>query len=216
MEPAAESLRTFSLDILARVHSIANRPTVATKQELMEVGCRLFHFLLYQSPMLTLKCPDGLENLEAMLHVIRTFGDELPPACQNTCEEAWPVFDIFLSKYGSEYDIAEHTTRVLRHGINLFGSAALPIADSVMARMSVAFETTGFPSYLWIGGKVIGRFGNEESISLRASFQQLYERSTNKVVAFLQVKLPGDIPDGMHRSPLERIYMKLMATFTQC
>ena len=42
MERAAESLRTFSLDILTLVHSIANKPIVATKQELQEVGSQYF------------------------------------------------------------------------------------------------------------------------------------------------------------------------------
>jgi transportin-3 len=147
-----------------------------------------------------------------MLHVIHTFGDELPAACQNTCKEAWSVFDTFLSKYGSEYDIAERTTRVLRHGINLFGPSALPIADSVVTRMTAAFEATGFPSYIWIGGKIIGRFGNEEKPTLQAAFQQLYERSTNKVVALLQVKSPRDIPDGEPSASNLHDFRSLIAT----
>lgn len=36
MERAAESLRTFSFDILAQVHTITNKP--ATRQELQEIG----------------------------------------------------------------------------------------------------------------------------------------------------------------------------------
>ena len=140
---------------------------------------------------------DGLENLEMMLHVIHTFGDQLPAACQSSCQQAWSVFDAFLSKYGSEYDVAERTTRVLRHGINLFGRSALPIADSVVTRMTLAFETTGIPSYLWIGGKMIGRFGDEENPALQVALQQLYESSTNKVATLLQVKSPRDIPDGV-------------------
>jgi transportin-3 len=40
MERAAESLRTFSLDILAQVHSIASKSTVATRQELLDVGSK--------------------------------------------------------------------------------------------------------------------------------------------------------------------------------
>jgi len=40
MERAAESLRTFSLDILAQVHAITNKPTVATKQELQDVSSK--------------------------------------------------------------------------------------------------------------------------------------------------------------------------------
>jgi transportin-3 len=145
-----------------------------------------------------------------MLHVVQTFGEELPAACQNSCEEAWAIFDAFLSKYGSDYDIAERTTRVLRHGVNLFGSSALPIAPSVVARMSIAFEATGFPSYLWIAGKIVGRFGNEEDPNLRASFRELYERSTSKVVTFLQVKSPRDIPDGMRQFCSPQLKLTLM------
>ena len=139
---------------------------------------------------------DGLENLEVMLHVIRGFGEELPATCQDSCQEAWTIFDSFLQKYGSNYDIAERTTRVLRHAINLFGKAALPIAPSVVARMSVGFDSTGFSSYLWIAGKVISTFGNEETQTLRTAFRELYERSTNKVVFLLQTQSPGDMPDG--------------------
>ena len=41
---------------------------------------------------------DSLECLETMLSVIRTFGDELPAACQTTCQEAWSCLDLFISK----------------------------------------------------------------------------------------------------------------------
>ncbi|KAG5647647.1 hypothetical protein DXG03_009000 [Asterophora parasitica] len=176
MEQAAESLKTFSLDILGQVHAIANRQTAATAEELLNVN-------------------NGLENLEIMLHVIRSFGEELPQACRGTCEQAWLVCDAFLQKYGSNYDVAERTTRVLRHGISLFANSALSVASSVVGRMLLSFESTGYPSYLWIAGKVIGAFGNEEDPALRGSYQELYERSTNKVFSLLQVKTPGEIPD---------------------
>ncbi|KAG6853580.1 hypothetical protein C0991_003104 [Blastosporella zonata] len=176
MERAAESLRTFSLDILGQVHTIAGRQTVATQEELVNTN-------------------DGLENLEIMLHVIRSFGEDLPAACQNTCQQAWLVFDAFLAKYGSNYDVAERTTRVLRHGISFFGNAALPVASAVVERMSLAFESTGYASYLWIAGKVIDAFGDEENQALRVSFRTLYERSTAKVVSLLQLKSPSDLPD---------------------
>lgn len=137
-----------------------------------------------------------MANLEVMLHVIGSFGEELPPACLNTCQEAWAVFDAFIARYGFDYESTEHVTRVLRHGINLFGSTALPVAPAVLARMASAFEVTGMPSYLWIGGKLLGRFGNEEDPVLRDCFRQLYERSTKKVVALLQERSPNSMPDG--------------------
>ncbi|KAJ7492711.1 armadillo-type protein [Mycena latifolia] len=176
MVRAAESLRTFSVDILAQIHAVTIKPTVISREELQDVG-------------------NGLENLEVMLHVIQGFGEELPPACQTSCEEAWAVLNAFLSKYGADYNIAERTTRVIRHGITLFGEAALPVVPSVIARMSFAFEATGYPSYLWIAGKMIHRYGNEEDMDLRGSFQEIYERSTNSIVSLLQSKTPSDIPD---------------------
>jgi transportin-3 len=44
MAQAAESLRTFSVDILARIHAATNKPNI-TKRELEEVGgkyCEIF------------------------------------------------------------------------------------------------------------------------------------------------------------------------------
>lgn len=131
-----------------------------------------------------------------MLHVIRSFGEVLPNACRNSCQETWTVFDGFLTKYGSDYSLAERTTRVLRYGVSLFGASALPVAPSVVARMSFAFEATGIPSYLWIAGKIIGEFSSEEDPTVRGAFREIYERSTNKVMSLLQTKGPGDIPDG--------------------
>jgi transportin-3 len=140
--------------------------------------------------------PDGLENLEVMLHVIQGYGERLPATCQNTCEEAWTIFDAFILKYGSNSDLAERTTRVLRRGIDLFGKSLLPIAPSIIARMSFAFEATGFPGFLWIAGKVIGRFGYEDDHNWRGAIQEIFERSTAKVAAMLQVKSPRELPDG--------------------
>ncbi|KAG2074990.1 ARM repeat-containing protein [Suillus decipiens] len=176
MEKAAESLRTFSLDILSQIHSISSKSTAVTKQELKEVGY-------------------GLENLEVMLHVVGPFGDQLPAACQNSCQEAWSVFDIFISKFAFDYDTSERVTRVLRHGITLFGQNALSVASSVLSRMVTSFEATGFSSFLWISGKIVGRFGHESDPVLRNAFQNLYERATNKVVSLLQSKDSRDIPD---------------------
>ena len=139
---------------------------------------------------------DGLENLEVMLHVIQGYGEDLPPACQNTCQDAWLVFDNFLFKYGSNYDLAERATRVLRRGIDLFNKSALPVATSVIARMSFSFEATGYPSFLWIAGKIIGRFGYEQNSNFRGAIKELFERSTTKVASLLQVKTAGEIPDG--------------------
>ncbi|RPD64848.1 ARM repeat-containing protein [Lentinus tigrinus ALCF2SS1-6] len=178
MEQAAQSLRTFSLDILGRVHQMTVKTTPATKEELVLIG-------------------NDLENLEVMLGVIQSFGEQLPTACQNTYQEAWAVFDPFVAKYGTDYHICERTTRVLRLGLGFFGSATLPIIPSVLTRLGVSFEATGFSSYLWLVGKIVARYGNEEDLAIRAAFKDVYERSSSQLFAILQQKSPQMIPDVM-------------------
>ncbi|KAK0478249.1 armadillo-type protein [Armillaria novae-zelandiae] len=167
MERAAESLRTFSVDILSRVHDVTNQATV-TKEEMQRV------------------C-DGLENLEAMLYVIQSFGEDLPAACQNTCEQTWA--------YGTEYEVAERTNRVLRHGITFYGQAARPVAVSVLTKMSYMFDTSQVSSYLWIGGKIVEGFGASGDNAIQAACREIYERSTQRMIILLQTKQATEIPD---------------------
>jgi transportin-3 len=149
---------------------------------------------------------DGLANLEVMLHVVGSFGEHLPASCQGTCQEVWPVFDAFLAKHGSDYDSAEHVTRVLRHALNLFGEAVLPIAADVLERMSTSFASSGLSCYLWIAGKVHSRFGNEEDPVLRDAVRDVYELSTQKLLAMLQEKSAAMLPDGEHLPLLFAIF----------
>jgi hypothetical protein len=145
-----------------------------------------------------LRTKDGLANLEVMLHVVGSFGEHLPPSCRGTCQEVWPVFDAFLVRHGSDYDSAEHVTRVLRHALNLFGEAVLPIAADILGRMSASFASSGLSCYLWIASKVHGRFGNEEDPLLRDAIRDVYERSTQKLLAMLREKSAAMLPDGEH------------------
>lgn len=131
-----------------------------------------------------------------MLAIVETFGDELPASCIGTCQEAWTIIDSLLSKYGSQYDVAERTTRVLRCGLRLFGRNASPIVPSLLSRMSIGFEATGFASFAWIAGKVISLYGEDDDIILAAGIKDVFERSTTKVATLLQEKELRDIPDG--------------------
>ncbi|KAI0080303.1 ARM repeat-containing protein [Panus rudis PR-1116 ss-1] len=178
MEQAAQSLRTFAWDILAQVHTFTAKPTPPTKEERQMIA-------------------DTIENLEVMLGVIDTFGEELPAACQNACEEAWSIVEPFVAKHGDDYVLCERATRVIRLGLNFFSSAALPVVPSVLSRMIETFERTGFSSYVWIAGKIIGRFGNEQNPALRLGFKEALERVSNKVVQILQGQSPSQVPDVM-------------------
>lgn len=128
--------------------------------------------------------------------VVDTFGEDLPAACLGTCQETWSILDSLLSKYGAQYDIAERSTRVIRGGLRFFGSTALPVVPSILGRMSLAFEATGFASYAWIAGKAISLFGDEDSPDMRLAIKDVYERATSNMVALLQQKELRDIPDG--------------------
>lgn len=139
---------------------------------------------------------DSMECLETMISVVRTFGSDLPTACQTTCQEAWSCLDLFISKYGLEYEASDRVTRLIRHGLTFFGSAALPVASAVISRMTSSFETTGNPGYVWIIGKVLCEFGNEEDPNLRGAFKESYDRVSAKVLSLLQEKSPAAIPDG--------------------
>lgn len=137
-----------------------------------------------------------------MLHVVKSFGEVLPATCQNTCEEAWALFDTLIAKYGEHYNVGDRATRVLRYGLDLFGSAAFPITQHLLSRMATSFEAHGIPGYLWIIGKVIGRFGNEEDSAIRDAFRQAYERVSTKVLSLLQQQPAADIPDGKQQCVL--------------
>lgn len=132
-----------------------------------------------------------------MLAVIDTFGEQLPTACRNSCQEAWAIFEPFVAKYGSDFVLCERATRVIRLGLNFFGDATLPVVVSVLSRMTVSFDSTGLPSYVWIAGKVIGRFGSEKDPALRAAFKNAFEGVSAKVLRILSEQSPNQVPDGM-------------------
>ncbi|VDB99715.1 unnamed protein product [Peniophora sp. CBMAI 1063] len=176
MEQAAQSLRTFALELLGNVHQLTSSTKTVTRPELTAV------------------C-DSLTNLEVMIYTVGPFGESLPEACAGTCEEAWAVLDAFILKYGNEADPAEVVTRVLRQGTLLFGNAGLGVAPAVVARMAAAFEATGLASYLWISGKLLQAYGNEEAPALRPAFRDAFERLTKKMSLMLTETQPALMPD---------------------
>ncbi|XP_006454694.1 hypothetical protein AGABI2DRAFT_182668 [Agaricus bisporus var. bisporus H97] len=176
IEPATQSLRTFSLDLLASIHDTTSK-TTPTKEEIDQAS-------------------NALENLEVMLYIIRSFGDDLPEACQASCLEAWTVFENFLLKFGTDYELAERVTRVIRHGISLYGKAGLPVAPSLMERMSQGYDATGISCYIWIGGKITARFGDEkQNVRLQTALRGMYETAAKKSVTLLSLRQPKEMPD---------------------
>lgn len=131
-----------------------------------------------------------------MLYVVKSFGEELCHDCQETGQETWSLFDAMLSKYGENFMVCDRATRVLRHGIELFGAAALPLIPQILSRMAASFDSWGHAGYVWIAGKVIARFGADANQALLQVFKQAYESTSAKLFTLMQTVLPMAMPDG--------------------
>ncbi|KAG8932286.1 Nuclear import receptor [Tulasnella sp. 418] len=176
MEEAGQALRLFALDLVQQIHTIISNTSPASKEELQKVA-------------------DCLELLEALLHVVQSFGEELPPACQNTCPEVYVVLDSLIANYGRHYFISERACRVLKLGMQFFGDAGLPVVPQLVSRLSSAFDATGYSSFIWILGKVVGQYGATSDTIFWANLQAGYEAISEKVFSMLEDTPPSDMPD---------------------
>lgn len=131
-----------------------------------------------------------------MLRVVQGFGEDLPSSCGNTAEDVWGVLDGLVQRQGAVHLVAERACSILRVGLEFFGLAAKPVVPSLLERLSSSFDTTGFASYVWIVGKTVRLFGNEEGVELRRAFRSAFERVSQQVFALLKIQAPEDIPDG--------------------
>ena len=141
---------------------------------------------------------DTLEQLEVLLEVVDTFGEDQPLACQNAHKEAWGLFDPLLRKYGDSSDITERITRVLRFGIQFFGNTIAALVPSVLETLTLSFDQTGFSSCMWISGKLVQRFGKTKDPAIKASIRIMYDRMSAKTSQLLQVTDPRTLPDGVY------------------
>ncbi len=131
-----------------------------------------------------------------MLAIIQSFGEELPPSCANSAQEAWSVFDPMLTKLATNYDVSERNTRVLRGGLRFFGTSVMPAVPPLLMRMALSYESSGFSSFLWIIGKIVDLCGEGAPPTVRDGIRQAYERATSKTVTLLQQRNIRDMPDG--------------------
>jgi transportin-3 len=175
MDAAAVTLRKFVIDIFTTIQAIQGYSSTHNQaiigEELISRWC---YYLLVT---------EGLEQLEQLLDVVGTFGEELPVTCHNTAAETWAVMEDIITRYGAIPDICDRSTRVLRLGLHFFDRAGLPVVPAILACLTSRFESTGFASYLWAIGKVIQRFGLEEDPGIRNSMKQTYEQCTAKCLA---------------------------------
>jgi transportin-3 len=160
-----------------------------------------------------LTVPDALEQIDAYLTIVRTL-KPVPESCFPTCPAIYSVLDALLARYAKLYYIAERVGSVLRRGLVFFPHRALePVVQPVLERMVLAFEQTGYASYLWITGKLAAKFGEAArgpgGEALAGLLARSFEGITMALGKQLQTKVAIEIPDGESMTaPLARTVRK--------
>ena len=178
LEEAAAALQLFCMPNIETLHAITSSPTEATKADL-RTAC------------------DALERLDMLLAVVGPFPPPgLPPSCQSTCAQIWPILDAFIAKYGQQRIVSEKVCICIRRGLQFFGEAAFSIAPAVLERMAVAFESSASSSYLWITAKLVPSFARRKDPSFDAALKNVVERESAKIFDMLQRTTPAQLGDG--------------------
>ncbi len=143
---------------------------------------------------------DALEQIDSYLAIVRTL-DPVPESCFPTCLAVYTILDTLLARYAKLYYISERVGSVLRRGLGFFPAKALePVIHPLLERMALAFEETGYASYLWITGKVAAKFADVAKApggeGVSALLGRAFEGVTTALNKLLQSKISLEIPDG--------------------
>ncbi|GAA6005186.1 hypothetical protein JCM10207_002891 [Rhodosporidiobolus poonsookiae] len=172
----AQTLSTFIMPNVELVHATAAQEAPATKDQLA-------------------KLCDALERIDVYLAIIGRLPAGVPDACIATCGQVWTVLDGLLAKYGANGKVADRVSIVLRRGLVFFGDAALAVAPAMLERLATAFEQSPAAGYLWITGKTVQQFGQQQDPAFAGVVKSTFERESNKVFEMLQSTPPAQIPD---------------------
>ncbi|KAK4688053.1 transportin-3, partial [Tremellales sp. Uapishka_1] len=179
-ETAAPALQQFCEPLIQLIQAAAASPTEASKHELDRVS-------------------DALEQIDAYLSVIKRF-EPFPESCLSTCTAVYSILDNLLARYARTYHFAERVGSLLRRGLVFFPPEALrPVIQPLMERMALAFEETGYATFLWITGKSVSRFGDFANgpggEELAALLVRSFERTTAALGQMLAGQTAVEIPD---------------------
>lgn len=168
---ASQALQTFCMPLVEKMHNM-----VAQKVPLQQEGA-------------IQQLSDTLETLDTFLSYVPSLADHLQPECSKTLEQIWAVLDGVLSLYDKNFKVSERACAVIRRGLQFFGNLCLPLLVSIVDRMTVSYERSGCPSYLWITGKVVGLFSETRDPGLESCLKIAFERQS--VHAFSTIKEAG-------------------------
>jgi transportin-3 len=185
MPPAEmpQTLSTFVMPNIEFIHSVVAQETPASKDQLRKAG-------------------DALERIDVYLAIVGRLPDGLPEACLATVQQVWGVIDSLLAKYGSNANVADRSCVATRRGLVFFDDAAYSVAPAILERLSTSFEQAPAAGYLWVTGKVIQQFGQQEDPAFQQAIKRAFERESNKIFEILQSTVPTQIPDSAYSSLL--------------
>lgn len=141
-----------------------------------------------------------MEQLDALVQTGHT-GRSIPESCYPTASQIWGVLDSLLSRYAKLFYISERVGSLIRRGLKFFPPAAIaPIIQQMLDRMTSCFEETGYPSYLWITGKLASTF-SEQAVTpggeaLAGLLLGALARETEILRVLCETKSAVEIPDG--------------------
>lgn len=141
-----------------------------------------------------------MEQIDAYLNIVRSL-NPLPPSCVATASQVYPILDALLARYAKTYFISERVGYVLRRGLTFFPMQALqPVLQPLLDRMNSAFESSGYPSYVWIIGKCAAKFANAARGPMGAEVAGILARSFEQLTLGVGKLLQGttaiELPDG--------------------
>lgn len=174
---APETLTIFCMPLLEIVYNVSVKDGVAGKEDLRSAT-------------------DALERLDMFLAIVGRLPNGLPPACSDTCQQAWSILDGFLAKYGTNPAVAEKTCVAIRRGLEFFEEAAFRVAPSVLARLASNFENAPASSYLWITAKMVTFFSRNGDPTFDAALRNAFERESTKLFGLLQRMPPSQLADS--------------------
>lgn len=186
-DQAAVALQQFTAPLIQRVQAVATSPTIADKPELEKVA-------------------DAMELLDSFLAVVGKL-DPLPASCMSTPAQVWAVLDALLSRHANMYFISERIGSLVRRGLQFFPLEALQgFIIPLMDRMGGAFAATGYPSYMWVQGRIVVKFAEATrgpgGAELAAAMLRGLEGLTAEVGRMLSEKVAREIPDGEYEISL--------------
>ncbi|KAH6560059.1 hypothetical protein BASA50_003202 [Batrachochytrium salamandrivorans] len=139
--------------------------------------------------------PDVIQFKEAILTIgelatlFQYVVPEIPLSETHPCiqivGQMWPIIQALHDRHGKDITIAECAARLLQSILSSYKQHALPILPQLIEFLVQQFESTGFSCHLWIAGRCVRIFGDDEKDEGRLVCM-LVEKLTTLVFGLVQ------------------------------